>query len=170
MAKEILTHYSPEEITVSIAGLHTIDGFLEGTFVGISRDAPLFSSRESADGRVSRTRNPSTLHTVSLTLMSTSESNEILTRLSLIDHATHTGRFPLFIKDNLGSSLLFSSTSWIEDLPNVEFTTSVSSRTWAIKCSQASLFVGGNSEESGLVEDVFNSITGLRPDIRQMFL
>lgn len=168
--KEILGHYSPEEITVSIAGLFTLEGFAEGSFVTIARDSPLFSTRETSDGRVSRTKNSSSAHTVSITLMGTAESNDTLSRLSQLDHSTHIAKFPLFIKDELGSTLFFASSAWVEDSPDVSFGLSVTDRVWVLKCAQASLYVGGNEEESGMVEDVFNAITGHSSNVRQIFL
>ena len=169
MSKSILAHYSPEDVNVIIAGLIDLEGFTEGSFVSIRRDKPLFISRESADGQVSRTRVGGNTYTVELDLMSTSESNEMLTRLSLIDHSTHVVKFPLYIKDSLGSTLLFSTTAWIEQHPDTAFSTTVTSRKWMIKCSQATLHIGGNENPSSRMEDLTNGILGLAPSFRSIF-
>lgn len=165
----ILSHYSPEDVVVLIGGFLPIEGFLEGTFIGISKDTAFFTTKESSDGVVSRVANKSGLYTVSLTLMSTSESNIILTRTAALDNITHMLKFPLIIKDTLGSTLLFSTTSWVENVPNTDFTLGVSARTWNIKCAKATLNVGGNERASGLVEDAISTIAGLAPSLGTMF-
>lgn len=164
-----LAHYSPEDVIVSIAGFLPIEGYLEGTFVSISKDVPFFTSKESSDGVVSRVANRSGLYTVELTLMSTSESNQILTRLAMLDSSTKILKFPLIIKDTLGSTLLFATSSWIEGMPTTEFSTGVSGRGWTIKCSKATLNVGGNEGGSGLIEDAINTLAGLAPNISSLF-
>lgn len=165
--KGILSHYSPEDVTISIAGLMNIEGYAEGSFVSITRDAPLFETVESADGRISRVKRPSKTHTVEITLMGTAESNELLTRLSLIDHNTLVAKFPLMIKDNLGGTVFFSASAWVESLPVTQFSTTVTDRTWRLKCAQATLFVGGNEDQSSTMEDVINVLSGLAPSVRQ---
>lgn len=165
----ILAHYSPEDVIVLIGGFLEVEGFLEGTFISISKDVPFFTTKESSDGVVSRVANKSGLYTVNLTLMSTSESNLILTRTASLDNLTHILKFPLIIKDTLGSTLLFSTTSWVENVPTVDFTTDVSSRSWNIKCAKATMSVGGNEKTSGLVQDAISTIAGLAPNLKGMF-
>lgn len=168
--KGSLRTYSPEDVVVSVAGIFTLEGFAEGSFISIRRDAPLFESYESSDGMVSRVKRPSKTYTVTVTIMSTSSSNEFLTRLGLIDYHTHSGKFPVLIKDTLGKTLFFSGSSWIEDLPSTEFSDDIIGRQWSFKCSQATLFVGGNGSPSGIFEDIFNIATGAMPSVRQIFL
>lgn len=164
-----LAHYSPEEVTISIAGLFTLKGFKEGTFISLKRDVPLFASRETADGKVSRTRRASKTLSLTLTLDSSSPSNEELSRFSLFDHSTHSGKFPIFVKDRLGKTVFFCTTAWIEDLPKADFSLGVEARVWEIKCPQATVFIGGNMGVSGGLEDVINIGAGLAPSFRQWF-
>lgn len=165
----ILATYSPEDVIISIAGFLPIEGLLEGTFVSISKDVQLFTSKESSDGVVSRVANKSGLYTVSVTLMSTADSNQVLSRLAMLDSSTKILKFPLIIKDTLGSTLLFSTSSWIENMPTTEFSTGVTARTWSIKCAKATLNVGGNESASGLIEDAINTLAGLAPSISSRF-
>lgn len=167
--KGIIGHYSPEDISVIIAGIVELEGFSEGSFITVNRESPLFQTRESADGVVSRAKIASNTYTVKMSLMGTSESNELLTRLALLDHSTHIVKFPLFIKDELGKTLIFSTSSWVESVPTVGLSTAVDNREWVIKLSQATMFVGGNEEKSGRIEDVINTITGLAPSLRRLF-
>ena len=167
--KTILATYSPEDVTISLAGMIPVEGYTEGTFVSISKDTPYFTTKESSDGFVSRVAHRSNLYTVQLTLMGTSESNKILTKLAVIDNNTHIVKFPFIVKDTLGSTLLFSTSSWIETSPATDYSVSVDSRIWTIKCANASLTVGGNEQESGLMQDAISTIAGLAPSLRTLF-
>ena len=167
--KSILATYSPEDVTISIAGLLPIEGYLEGTFISISREAPFFTSKESADGVVSRVASASKTYNIKLSLHQASESNLILSRIASIDNSTHILKFPIMIKDHLGSTMVFSTTSWIENAPETTFSTGIEGRTWEIKCANAALNVGGNSRTSTMIEDAIGTIGGLLPRIGTLF-
>lgn len=164
-----LTHYSPEDITVLVAGIIPITGFIAGTFVNISKDLSVYSSARTSDGHVARLYNNDQTYTITLTLQNTSESNELLNKLLLIDEITQRGKFPLLIKDQLGSSLFFSTTSWIEGVPDVTYGQEITERTWTIRSSQAVNTVGGNADASSLIEDVLNTVAASVPILEGLF-
>lgn len=155
-----LAHYSPEDVTVLLGGIIELKGFVDGSFIDIRKDTPLFLTKETADGKVVRTHKKSDLYTVSINLTSYSDSNQALTYAALIDKATKMGKFPLIIKDQLGSSLFFALTAWIENMPDSSFAVDIESRQWVIKCADANFNIGGNYEASGALEDVLNSAGG----------
>lgn len=157
----ILSHYSPEDVDIYIAGVLKVEGYAKGTFVSISKDTQRFTTKESSDGVMSRSHSNSRSYTVRITLHSAASFNEVLTRLSEIDNATKMGKFPLIIKDRLGSTLLFSPSSWIEVLPDTDLGVDILEREWVFKCSNTSLHIGGNNRGSGLGEDLINVGTGL---------
>ncbi|MCK9530499.1 MAG: hypothetical protein M0R77_08060 [Gammaproteobacteria bacterium] len=157
----ILGTYSPEDVTVLFGGVHQLSGFIDGTFISISKDEPSFSTRVSADGAPTRTFSSNPLYTVQLVLHSGSESNQVLSYALTVDEITKMGKFPLIIKDQLGSSLFFSLTSWIESKPDSDFSVSIEEREWTIKCSQVTFNVGGNDSPSSLGEDVLRTGLGL---------
>lgn len=158
-----LLSYSPEDITILVAGIIPLEGYINGTFVEIEKLFKPYSSTTSSDGITHRTYRNSQEYIVRITLHNTSTGNDILTKLWLIDEITQTGKFPLLIKDQLGSSLFFSTTSWVEETPVMSFANSISERTWVIHCSQAVINIGGNDGESSLIEDLVNSILGAAP-------
>ena len=151
-----LATYSPEDVTVIVAGLVHITGFASGTFVNVEKVLPVFRQRQSADGVVSRTHTRSDLYNVTLTLASTSDSNQVLTYMCKLDDMTRRGKFPLIIKDHSGSSLFFASQCWIESIPSLSYSEDVDSRDWTICCYGGALNVGGNYNESSTGEDIFN--------------
>ena len=165
----ILANYSPEDVTVLLGGFHQLSGFAEGTFLTISKASPIYITRESSDGVVSRTHRNSQVYDVSLILHQASESNQTLAYTARLDELTNMGKFPLLIKDQLGSTMFFSMTSWIESIPDSSFSTDVETRTWNIKCSQAVFNLGGNESASSTTEDFLNGALGLAPGLSRLF-
>ncbi len=155
--------YNPESVNVLLAGFINISGFVDGTFVDISKDVVPFSSVRTADGTVARMYNNDQTYTITLTLHCGSSSNDLLTKLWQLDEITQKGKFPLLIKDFSGSDLFFSTSTWIEGIPSIVKSNDVGTRTWVLKSSQAIINVGSNGEPSGLLEDIVNLATGSLP-------
>src|SRR5690606_20540576 len=113
--------YSPEDVQILIAGVHPLEGLAQGTFVEISKDVqPMVSSR-SVDGMVVRKHTTDNTLTVNLTIHRSSPSNDLLTKLWQIDEITQMMKFPLLIKDSTGTGFFFSTTSWVENIPNMTY-------------------------------------------------
>lgn len=165
----VLAHYSPEDITVLVAGILPLTGFVSGTFVNIAKDLQPFSSTRTSDGQVARLYNNDQTYTITITLHNTAESNEVLTKLWQIDEITQRGKFPLLIKDQLGSSLFFSTTSWIEGIPDTTYGDDITERTWTIRSSQAVINIGGNASASSLIEDLLNTVASAVPILEGIF-
>lgn len=152
--------YSPQDVKVYLGGVYELDGFIEGTFIAIEKIDQLFSQKITSDGMVVRSHKGNMAYRVNITLANTSESNQVLTYLMLVDFATQVGKFPLMIKDHQGSSLLFSPSTWIESQPKSNFGLSVEPREWTLVSPFATLNLGGNYEETGVAMDVVNTLAG----------
>lgn len=157
--------YNPDEVSVLIAGIMSVDGFIDGSFVSVDKDVMPYRSRVTADGRQTRLYTKSQTYTVTLNLHIGSSANTFLTKMWQLDEITQRAKFPLFIKDRSGSDLFFSATSWIEGLPSLTKSNSVDTRTWRIKCASAVINYGSNNGESGLIEDLLNIATSALPAI-----
>lgn len=151
-----LAHYSPEDVNLVVGGIYQITGYVEGSYISVSKDVPTFTTRESSDGEVSRAHSNSTLYTLTLTLHSASDSNQVLTYLAELDSLTKMAKLPIIIKDSLGQSLFFSPSSWIEQVPDLTFSTNIVERDWIFKCSNSVMNVGGNYSKSSTGQDIFN--------------
>ena len=158
-----LAHYSPEDVTILVGGFAPITGLVSGTFLSINKNLQPFVTQRTTDGQVARLKNNDQTYSITLTLQSTSESNDLLTKMWQIDELLLKGKFPLLIKDNLGSSLFFSATTWVESVPALEFSDSISNRSWILRSSQAAINFGGNQQASGILQDLFNTITSIAP-------
>jgi hypothetical protein len=159
-------NYSPDDVQVVVAGLLTIDGFIDGTFISIAKDKRPFQSITLPDGTTSRLYNNDQTYTVTITLHSASRSNDFMTKLWQLDEITQLGKFPLFIKDPSGSDLFFSATTWIEQLPVLAKSGSIDSRSWVLKSSSAVINIGGNGEPSGIINDLINIASSALPGIQ----
>lgn len=157
--------YNPESVNVLVAGLIPIDGFVDGTFVDVSKDLVPFSTTRTADGTVARLYNNDQTYTITLTLHCGSKSNDLLTKLWQLDEITQRGKFPLLLRDSSGSDLFFSTTTWIESIPNIVKSNAVDSRVWVLRSSQAVINVGSNAEPSDLLEDIVNLAISSLPGI-----
>lgn len=158
-----LFSYCPEEVNVLVAGFLPIKGFVDGTFINITKDVMPFSSARTPDGTVSRLYNNDQTYTIELSLYNGSQDNDILTKLWQLDEITQRGKFPLLIKDNSGTDLFFSTTSWIEQVPSMTKSASVDTRTWVLRSSQAIINIGGNEEVSSLINDLVNAASSALP-------
>lgn len=157
-----IANYMPDEVNCLAFGI-PINGFADGTFITISKDKVPYSTTETADGSISRLYTNSQTYTISLTLHRGSTSNDVLTKLWLLDEATQRAKFPLFIKDLSGTDLFFSTNTWIEGIPNMVQSTTFDSRTWILRSSQAVINIGSNKDASGILQDLLNLATGAIP-------
>lgn len=145
-----LSNYSPEDVVFLLGGAIPLEGFADGTFITIRKPNPIFEAVVSADGKVSRTQIDNPLYTVTLTLSSFAPANEILTAIAFADKKTGRGKFPLLIKDTLGTSLFFAALSWIDVTADMSFGTEITTRDWTFSCIGVTEVVGGNESTNPL--------------------
>jgi hypothetical protein len=160
-----IASYCPDIVDVLVAGFIKVDGFVDGTFVQIDKDEMPYSSIRMPDGTVSRKYNNSQTYTITITIHSAAEANNLFTKLWQIDELTQKGKFPLMVKDQSGSDLLFSTESWIEGIPSLTKSNAIDSRVWVIKSAYALINVGGNEEESSLLQDITNIAASALPGL-----
>jgi hypothetical protein len=139
--------YDPEQILIIIGGF-PIYGLTDGTFLSIDRNEDAYSIFSGADGQVARVKSNNPTATMTLTLMQTSESNQILSTFALLDQASNSGTFPVLVKDIEGTTLIFSSKGWIQRMPTTEFSKDISNREWTIALSDITYNIGGNTQEA----------------------
>lgn len=160
--------YSPEDVQILVAGIYAITGYVEGTFISIKKDVQPFTTSRTADGKLNRTQREDKGYTLEISIAQSSTSNDVLNKLLEIDQVTGLGQFPIFIKDGNGSSLFFTSQAFISSVPDVEFSNSISTRTWTIQCEDGFLNVGGNDGKSGVLEDALNLLTSSTPFLKSV--
>ena len=160
-----LFSYIPESVNCLIAGFIPITGFVDGTFISVDKDEMPYSSVRMPDGTIARKYNNSQTYTITITLHNGAETNNLLTKMWQVDELTQIGKFPLLIKDQSGSDLLFSTESWIEGIPSLTKSNAIDSRVWVIKSAFATINVGGNEEVSSLLNDITNIAVSALPGL-----
>jgi hypothetical protein len=161
--------YCPDEVMALVAGFIPLSGFVDGTFIEITKDVMPFTSARTADGTTSRIYHNDQTYTVTITLHNGSPSNDVLTKLQQLDEITQRGKFPLLIKDNSGTDLFFSTTTWIEQLTTMTKDITISGRVWVMRSSQAVINHGSNQEVSSLLDDLVNAATSALPILEGIF-
>lgn len=136
--------YSPKRVELIVNGT-PMKGFADGTFISVERSSDAFSTNVGADGEVSRTHSSDKTGKITLTLQQTSDSNDFLSALSILDEKTLLGQFAVLLKDTNGKTVAASPSAWIDKVANAEFAAEISDREWVISCSELTSFVGGNS-------------------------
>ena len=160
-----IASYCPDIVTVLVAGFIKVDGFVDGTFVQIDKDEMPYSSVRMPDGTVARKHSDSQTYTITITIHSASTANDLFTKLWQLDELTQMGKFPLMIKDQSGTDLLFSTESWIESIPSMIKSNTIDPRTWVIKSAYSVVNIGSNEEPSTLVNDIVNMAASALPGL-----
>lgn len=153
--------YSPQDVQIILGGFYQLNGFVEDSFINIRKDVQPYKTKRSADGSLARTFIRDDTYTIEITLASTSPANDILTKIYQVDSLTQYAKFPLYVKDTLGSSLFMSPTTWIKEIPDLSFSTNISDRVWVFQGSQCTFNIGGNEDPSDALEDLANAGIGL---------
>jgi hypothetical protein len=141
-----MKHLDPKEQTIEIAGLTIENGFADGEFLKIEFMSPLFSSKVSADGEVTRVKLHDERAKVSLTLMQSSEHNAELSALATLDKLAPNGAGvgPFLMRDRNGTTNLAGPECWVSERPAVSLDKEPTTRTWIIEVAKCRGVIGGN--------------------------
>lgn len=137
--------YDPANVQIICGGV-PISGFADGTFLDLAFDEDQFSKTVGADGEVSRAKSNNNTATVTISLMQTSESNDVLSAFANADRLNGGGSFPFLVKEiGSGTTLAFSQSAWIKKFADVTYSKDTEAREWTIDTGQLDVLVGGNS-------------------------
>lgn len=137
--------FDPKSVIITIGGV-PMSGFADGTFLEITADNQQFSKVVGADGFTTRVKSNNYGAVMTLTLAQTSPSNDVLSGILALDRAQNAGVVPVLIKDMSGTTLVFSSTAWIQQFPDMAFGSEINNRAWTIDLADIDIFIGGNGE------------------------
>lgn len=135
--------YSPKKVVVSYKG-QILSGFADGTFVKVERASASFAKTVGADGEVARTASADRSGKVTVTLLQSSISNDLLSQNLNTDELTNLNTGPLMIKDTSGTTLVLASEAWIMGQPAPELGKELGSREWVFETGNLEMFTGGN--------------------------
>lgn len=135
--------YNPKKVAV-ICGGFELKGFADGTFVNIAMNEDQWSLQVGTDGEGTRSKSNNHSAQVTMSLMQTSDSNQVLQAFWNSDRVSDGGVFPLLIKDNSGRSLWAAEQAWIKKQPDAELAREAGAREWVIETDNLIPFEGGN--------------------------
>ncbi len=140
--------YDSNEVTAIICGLPIESGRGEegGSFLKVAMLTDAFVDVVSLDGEATRSKTNDNRADVTLTLMSSSSSNALLSALHVADKAAGNGAGvgPLLIKDNQGNTLYAAPSCWIVKFPDFDFAQKATPVEWTIRVASLIAFIGGN--------------------------
>ncbi len=135
--------FDPANVIISIGGV-PMSGYADGTFVMVARDEDAFTKVSGADGEVSRAKSNNRSGTLTLTLMQTSMSNDILSAIALLDETSNAGIVPVLVKEIGTLTILMSGEGWIKKFPDASYSKDVENREWILDLASLNMFEGGN--------------------------
>jgi len=138
--------YNPKSIVINLAGLLIDRGFSEDSMIKIASDSAKFEDVVGVDGEVTRVQQHDGRATITISLMQSSEMNDVLSALLLRDTNTPNGAGvgAFLMKDLQGTTLERGSAAWVKGFPERENGKKVGSRTWEIRVANLTSFLGGN--------------------------
>jgi hypothetical protein len=121
-------------------------GFVDASFVTVSRDEDAYVKKIGATGDIVRVRNLNRGGSVKCTIQQSSITNDQLMAIYLVDQAFNSyTTYPLFLKDINGTTLIHAANAWIKKLPDVEYSKDLSSREWTIDCAAIDTYIVGGA-------------------------
>jgi len=138
-------YYDADQVTVSIAGI-PLKGYAEDEFLSITPEADSFDDVVGVDGEVTRNKNRDERATCTVTLMQSSESNDLLSALYNTDRNASNGAGvgAFLVRDRNGRALYTATACWIKRAPDVKFGRQAKDRAWVIRIANLVRFDGGN--------------------------
>ncbi len=134
--------YDPKSVYVSYAG-NLLTGYADGDFISAKRNTDNQSLVIGADGDGCFVKNNDKSGEVTLTLLRSSPSNDILSALYKVQELTPVPQ-PLFAKDGLGTSIVSSAKALIKKIPDLTFSKEMNTAEWVFVVADLDIFVGGN--------------------------
>lgn len=148
--------YSPQQVSLIIAG-YEIRGWQT---IRIARRVKTFQPIYGIRGKNTRVKNLDTSATITLPIIQTSQSNDVLSDILALDSVRRTGRLTIMLKDGSGQSVFSSAEAYIDGFPETGFTGDISFRVWQIVCqSTDSYHIGGNAAaQDSLLNDLLGQV------------
>lgn len=143
--------YSAEDVNILIGGM-SVDGIDTASFITISASSPVFKTKRTASGSISRTLTKNQQYTLKLRLVQTSEFNDTLWRLLTVDKFLGDAIFPLFIKDFSSGTSLIAGQAWVCDFPELVYSDGVEMREWTIDFTSEAISISGGTDGESYLE------------------
>lgn len=143
-----LKEYDPKEVIITWSGVPLNDGIVDGTFVVVKRNVPLWRLVKGGDGEGARIRTKNHSGTIQVTTRGGSEIHQLLAAIANADALSGVIVAPLLVLDFSGRTLHAANRAFIQDFPEDTFSTQEEPRTWIWECDALFMFPGGSRDVS----------------------
>lgn len=135
-----------DQFALSFAGQEISSGYGEGAAIKFEKVTPTTKTKEGADGSASRSKTGSRLWKVTITYLSTSDANAVLSAIAGLDENNPNGAgiAPLFVQDLQGTTEFDSPRAWIESMPSLDINQEATNVEWVLFAADATAYWGGN--------------------------
>ena len=135
--------YDPKKIII-IFGVRRLTGMSEDSIVSIKPQGDGLQTYVGADGDVARSLDPDATYEVTVSLNTTSNSNDYLSNMFNYDRETGNGIAPLLIKDLAGTTLFSAPEAWVSNMPEASRGLTVDTQEWVFHTGQVEdAIIGG---------------------------
>lgn len=135
--------YDPKKIII-IFGVRRLTGMSEDSIVSIKPNGEGLQTYVGADGDVARSLDPDATYEVTVSLNTTSNSNDYLSNMYNYDRETGNGIAPLLIKDLAGTTLFSAPEAWVSNMPEASRGLTVDTQEWVFHTGQVEeAIIGG---------------------------
>ncbi len=127
-----------------IVGGHRVSGFAPGSFLSVVYDVDAFTRLIGVDGEGAWFKSANRAALVTITLIQSSQSNDVLSGFHIADLNTPNGLLiPFSLREQNGTTLLVAPQARVIKLPDVTYSDSVESRAWSIGTTRLEGALGG---------------------------
>lgn len=135
--------YSPKDVILTVGG-YQLTGWQSIT---ISRTVKGFTVIRGIRGKNTRVKNVDTSATLTISLLQTSQGNDVLSYIHGLDLEEGTARISLMLKDRSGRSVFSSNEAYITGYPTAPFSSQFEYRNWEFFAQTTDTYtVGGNAK------------------------
>jgi len=134
--------YDPAEVSLTVGAVQ-IGGYIQGTGIEFDFAEDRWKKSVGITGEVVRSKSNDKTGTVTIHLMQTSSSNDVLNGFLLADDAGNAGVVPFALVDINSGTTIAAGESWVKKPPKVDFGAEASERMWVLDTGQALGFFSG---------------------------
>lgn len=162
MARETRT-YSPDKVSLIISG-YVVSGITE---MSLEFNTDAFIIQRGIRGQNSRSYNSDSSARLTVEVLQTSPTNDILFQIVKQDRGNKSARLDLVLSDLSGHTILQSDSAYIANYPNIRLSSGFNPRVWTFDMLRItdSNFTGATTGPDSIFSDVGNrivsAVTGL---------
>jgi len=137
--------YDPKSVVLAFGPI-LVSGYADGTFISVERNEDSFALMVGSDGEACRAKSNNKSGRVTVTLLQSSLTNDLLAAQAILDERSPSGDgiAPLLCKDVSGRGLFTAETAWIVKPSTASYGREVENREWVFETNELIMFAGGN--------------------------